>query len=93
MPRSFIEEGTPDIPVLQITQETEDAQVALLKKLKATRDKSKHTAALERITNDARADANMMPALIEAAKAKATVGEMMDTMKSVFGAYDGGPEW
>ena len=39
------------------------------------------------------ADANMMPSLIEAAKANATVGEMMVTMKSVFGAYDGGPEW
>jgi methylmalonyl-CoA mutase N-terminal domain/subunit len=34
-----------------------------------------------------------MPALVEAAEADATVGEMMDTMKSVFGAYDGGPEW
>jgi len=34
-----------------------------------------------------------MPALIEAAKADATVGEMMDTMKAVFGSYDGGPEW
>ena len=89
----FVEKGTPDIPVLQITQETEDAQVKRLKKLKATRDKPKHAAALERITTDARADANMMPALIEAAKADATVGEMMDTMKSVFGAYDGGPEW
>ena len=64
-----------------------------LKDLKASRDKSKHAAALDRITADARAGANMMPALIEAAKADATVGEMMDAMKSVFGAYDGGPEW
>ena len=30
---------------------------------------------------------------IDAAEADATVGEMMETMKAVFGAYDGGPEW
>ena len=35
----------------------------------------------------------MMPTLIDAAKADATVGEMMAAMKTVFGSYDGGPEW
>ena len=34
----------------------------------------------------------VMPALIDAAEALATVGEMMDTLKSVYGQYDGGPE-
>jgi methylmalonyl-CoA mutase N-terminal domain/subunit len=35
----------------------------------------------------------MMPHLIAAAQADATVGEMMATMADVFGRYDGGPEW
>jgi methylmalonyl-CoA mutase N-terminal domain/subunit len=38
------------------------------------------------------ADENVMPALIEAAEADATVGEMMTTLKDVYGPYDGGPE-
>ena len=37
-------------------------------------------------------DENVMPALIEAAEADATVGEMMTTLKDVYGPYDGGPE-
>jgi len=81
------------VELLQISQATEDAQVARLKKLKATRDAKKHTAALDRLREDARKGMNVMPALIEAAEADATVGEMMDTMRTVFGTYDGGPEW
>jgi len=89
----FVEEGSHGVDILQITQDTEDEQVARLKELKASRDQARHAAALERLRDDAKKDVNLMPALIDAAKADATVGEMMDTMKSVFGAYDGGPEW
>ncbi|MGB2985320.1 MAG: methylmalonyl-CoA mutase family protein, partial [Phycisphaerae bacterium] len=89
----FVEEGPPGVDILQVTQETEEAQVKRLKELKASRDQSRHAAALERLREDAKRGANLMPALIEGAKADATVGEMMDAMKSVFGAYDGGPEW
>ena len=82
-----------NIPILQISQDTEDAQVARLKALKANRDASKHKAALEALRQSAANDENVMPALINAAKADATVGEMVDTMATVFGRYDGGPEW
>ena len=88
-----IEDGPPAIDVLQITQNTETEQVARLAELKKRRDVDRHAKAIERIRADAKADANMMPALIEAAEADATVGEMMTAMKGVFGAYDGGPEW
>jgi len=89
----FVEGGPPGIPILQISQETENAQVTRLKKLKASRDARKHTASLQRLRDDAHSGRNVMPALIDAAKADATVGEMMDTMRAVFGTYDGGPEW
>ncbi|HUU85187.1 MAG TPA: methylmalonyl-CoA mutase family protein [Phycisphaerae bacterium] len=89
----FVENGRPGIDILQITQKTEDTQVARLKKLKADRDAGRHAEALKRVSTDAREGRNMMPALIEAAKADATVGEMMDAMKTAFGTYDGGPEW
>ncbi len=89
----FKEDRAPGIDILQITQKTEDDQVARLKKLKKDRDQKRHTEALTRLRDDARAGKNVMPALVNASKADATVGEMMETMKSVFGAYDGGPEW
>jgi methylmalonyl-CoA mutase N-terminal domain/subunit len=89
----FVEEGPPGVDILQIHQETEDTQVRRLKELKADRDAARHEAALARLRSDAKSGVNLMPALIEGAKADATVGEMMATMKSVFGAYDGGPEW
>ena len=89
----FVEEGSSDIDLLRITHETEQEQVKRLKELKAKRDAARHQAGLDRLCEDARSGVNLMPALIVAAEADATVGEMMGTMKSVFGAYDGGPEW
>ncbi len=89
----FVEGGSAGIPILQISHETEVGQIARLRKMKSTRDAKRHGAALIRLRTDAAAGTNVMPALIDAAKADATVGEMMDTMKTVFGAYDGGPEW
>ncbi|MFQ5414587.1 MAG: methylmalonyl-CoA mutase [Phycisphaerae bacterium] len=89
----FVDDGPPGIPILQVTQETETEQVARLERLKATRDDAAHQAALARLRRDAAENENVMPALIDAAKADATVGEMMDTLKTVFGSYDGGPEW
>ncbi len=89
----FVEDGTHDMEMLKISQDTEDKQVSKLKDIKAKRDVAKHQAALTRLREDANQDKNVMPALVEAAEADATVGEMMDTMKEVFGAYGGGPEW
>jgi len=89
----FVEESPAGISILSITQETEDTQVVRLEELKAKRDAAGHAQALARLEQDARDDKNLMPALIDGAKADATVGEMMNTMKQVFGAYDGGPEW
>ncbi len=89
----FIEKDPPRVPILKISQETEDEQIAKLRALKQSRDKTRHRAALGRLRSDAQAGDNVMPALIEAAEADATVGELMNLMAEVFGRYDGGPEW
>ncbi len=89
----FTEEGPHGIDILQISQDTENNQVQRHKALKASRDSSKHKQALDRLREDAQKGVNLMPALIDAAKADATVGEMMNTMQTVFGTYGGGPEW
>ena len=88
----FVDDDHPPIDTLVIDQKVEDEQVARLKALRANRDKDRHAAALKKLRELAAADQNVMPALVEAAEAHATVGEMMNTLKDVYGPYDGGPE-
>jgi len=80
------------IPTLKIDEAVERGQVARVKDLKQRRDRQRHAAALQQLRETAQAGQNVMPALIDAAEAGATVGEMMDTLKTVYGQYDGGPE-
>ncbi len=89
----FVEDDYERVPLLEIGQEVEDEQIARLRQLKADRDAKRHAESLAGLEDAAREGGNVMPALIEASKADATVGEMMDTLRSVYGAYDGGPEW
>ncbi len=88
----YVDDDHPPLDTLVIDKEVERQQIARLKDLKARRDKERHAAALKKLREDAAADENVMPALIEAAEAHATVGEMMNTLKEVYGPYDGGPE-
>ena len=89
----FVDQDEPGVEILQISHDTEKTQVQRLKQLKTARDAKCHQAALDRLKSDAKTGVNLMPALIDAAEADATVGEMMHTMQTVFGSYDGGPEW
>jgi len=70
-----------------------DVEIEVVENLKATRDRRDESvvaAALKRITDDARADKNVMPALIDGAKAYATVGEMMGALEEALGRFDPG---
>ncbi len=87
-----VDDDHPPIDTLRIDEQVEREQVARLTQLRTDRDAQRHTAALARLRQDALDGANVMPALIEAAQAMATVGEMMDTLETVYGRYDGGPE-
>ncbi|MGA2720071.1 MAG: methylmalonyl-CoA mutase family protein [Candidatus Acidiferrales bacterium] len=71
------EEGRP-IPTLQIDPEIERTQVARLKALRARRDEGKSRAALEEVERRAREGGNLMPAILAAVEAYATVGEISD---------------
>jgi methylmalonyl-CoA mutase N-terminal domain/subunit len=81
------------IDMLTIGRDVEDNQKQGLAELRRTRDARAHAAALARVEADARGGVNVMPALIGAAEADATVGEIMRTLQKVYGTYDGGPEW
>jgi len=88
----YVEHDFERIPTLKIDEAVEREQVARLKDMKQRRDKQRHAAALKKLREAAQAGENVMPALIEAAEALATVGEMMHTLETVYGRYDGGPE-
>jgi methylmalonyl-CoA mutase len=63
------------------------AQIAKLKKLKASRDGAKVAAALENLKKGAQGDANLLALAIEAARARATVGEISSALEDLFGRH------
>jgi len=76
------------IPLLRITNEDEQRQRKRLDAVRDRRDESKVNAVLERLrTEAADPEINLMPTLIEAAQAYATLGEIMSTMGTVFGRH------
>ncbi|MFT6531652.1 MAG: methylmalonyl-CoA mutase [Limimaricola cinnabarinus] len=64
-----------------------DGQVARLEKIRATRDKAACDAALAALEAAAREDGNLLAAAVEAARARATVGEISMAMEKVFGRH------
>ena len=80
------EEERP-IPTFQVRPEIEAAQVARLNALRARRDSAKTQAALAEIERRARCTENLMPAILDAVEAYATVGEISDALRRAFGEY------
>ena len=72
---------------LRGNEEDTRVQIAGLNKIRAERDQNKVSQALARLSADASAGRNVMPALVEAVKAYATVGEMTNEMVKIFGRY------
>lgn len=83
----FIEDEPHDIDVLTIDPVVERDQVAQLRRVKQLRSQQRVELSRRRIAGACDANENLMPALIEAAKARVTVGEMMQTMADRFGTY------
>jgi len=73
--------------VLEIDETVEKKQITRLEKLKQSRDNEKVSQALHKVRRVAQSDENVMPVLIEAVQAYATVGEISDAFRDVFGEY------
>ena len=84
----FQAENAAPIPLLRIDPEIERAQVDRLRALRARRDAEKTKAALADVERRARSPENLMPAILAAVEAFATVGEISDTLRRVFGEYE-----
>jgi len=83
----FIAEDGRQIPTLRIDAEIERSQVARLQALRARRDSAKTSAALAALDRRARTFENLLPAILGAVEAYATVGEISDTLRRVYGEY------
>jgi methylmalonyl-CoA mutase N-terminal domain/subunit len=84
--RFEVEEEKP-IPIQRIDPSLEPKQVERLRALRAKRDAGPWKAALTGVEDAARSGANVMPRILSAVEASATVGEISDAMRRVFGEY------
>ena len=83
----YVEQEERPIPILKIGPEVEREQVARLSDLRKSRDPFKMAGRVEELQEAACCGENVMPYLIEAVKAKATLGEICSALKEVFGTY------
>jgi methylmalonyl-CoA mutase N-terminal domain/subunit len=74
-------------PVFQLRPELESTQIARVRELRATRDAAAWQSALDEVRLAASSGGNLMPPILRAALAHATVGEIADALRSVFGEY------
>ena len=83
----YVESEQYTIPTLRIGKEVEQYQRERLRSFRAKRDPKKVTEALHGIQWFAQSGENLLPHLMHAVKAKATLGEMCGALKGVFGTY------
>ncbi|HZS86489.1 MAG TPA: methylmalonyl-CoA mutase family protein [Chloroflexota bacterium] len=83
----FVDPEEEQIPLLEIDPALEREQVERLRALRARRDASWHAESLQRLENAARGSDNLMYPIIDAVKADATEGEIIDVLAGVFGRY------
>jgi methylmalonyl-CoA mutase N-terminal domain/subunit len=83
----YADEDEHDLPILKIDQASEDGQVSFVKKTKTKRNKDQLGGALRQVAADAKANKNLMPSILEAVKAYASVGEICDVFREVYGVY------
>ncbi len=76
-----------ETPVFRVDPKLEKEQVASLAARRAKRDGARVTKALASIEATARADSNLMPHIVEAVSARATIGEICTTLAKVFGRH------
>ncbi|NNM46269.1 acyl-CoA mutase large subunit family protein [Knoellia koreensis] len=76
-----------ELEILRVSHEVEREQVALVKERKAGRDEAAVTAAVQRMVEVARTSDNMVPAMLDAVRAEATLGEICNALRDEWGIY------
>ncbi|WP_158945860.1 methylmalonyl-CoA mutase [Granulicella sp. S190] len=83
----FASEQEVAIPIQRIDEALEGRQVERVRAMRMRRDAGVHAAALRRVEDAARGGGNLMPQILHAVESFATVGEIADVMRRVFGEY------
>jgi len=83
----FVSEQTTPIEVLRIDPEIERRQIERVRTMRASRDADKWRASLDGLAAAARGTSNLVPFVIAAVEARATLGEISDTLRGVFGEH------
>ncbi|TDD64083.1 methylmalonyl-CoA mutase [Jiangella aurantiaca] len=78
---------TGELDILRVSHEVEDAQREVLAKRRAERDDAAVRAALAAMVDVARTDENIVPAMLDAVRAEATLGEICDALRAEWGVY------
>ena len=84
----YEEEQSAPIETLRIEDRVTRNRAGALRRLKSRRDRAAAQEALQRLQSDARGSRNLMPAIVEAVRAYATLGEMCGVLRSEFGIYE-----
>ena len=87
----FVQEHDPTIGILYLDDTTASRQLARLDALKARRDRTRVARALDDLRRTARTRENLMTPILEAVRAYATLGEMCDALRDVWGEYEETP--
>lgn len=85
---AYAEQRPPAIPILEMDPTGHDRQVARLAELRRTRDNGRVGQALDRLRIALEGTENTMPFIMDAVHAYATLGEIVQVMKEVFGVYE-----
>jgi methylmalonyl-CoA mutase N-terminal domain/subunit len=83
----YVAEKETPIPTMRIEPELERAQIERVRALRARRDSASAGAAVAEVERRARCGENLMPAIVSAVETLATVGEISDALRRVFGEY------
>jgi methylmalonyl-CoA mutase N-terminal domain/subunit len=83
----FSDAGAKSVPTFNIDPEVERRQIERVRAMRAGRSASACQAAIAAVEDAARGGANLVPPIITAVEAQATVGEIADAMRAVFGAH------
>ncbi len=86
----FVTDSVDDVDILKVDPEAEHRQVKRLAEWKAGRDQAQLDARLASLRDVAQGDGNMLPAMKEALREGASIGEVCGSLREVFGEYQGG---
>jgi methylmalonyl-CoA mutase N-terminal domain/subunit len=89
----FVSQDDDSLDILQIPVETEARQLETLRKVRSGRDAGTVEAALSRLSAAAATDENLIPLLVDCARASCSEGEIVETLQRVFGTYTEAPRF